>query len=110
MINDYDDVYILQDDEQPNPLYGMETFTLTPNVIACLQAGKRIYISVNDEYAVVLKLENLETVQPVKKIGYAECTSAMLKMWIDDILTDGEYNRIMDSLNAHYNAERRQDR
>ena len=58
MLNDYDDVYILQDDEQPDPLYGMETHTLTPNVIACLQAGKRIYIAVNDEYAVVLKLED----------------------------------------------------
>lgn len=57
MIYDYDDVYILQDDEQPDPLYGMEIRTLTPNAITCLQAGKRIYFAVNDEYAVVLKLD-----------------------------------------------------
>ena len=25
----------------------------------------------------------------------------MLMMWIDKVLTDGEYNRIMDKLNAH---------
>lgn len=64
MINDYDDVYILEDDEDPNPLYGMEIYTLTPNVIDCLQAGKRIYMSVNDEYAVVLKLEDIPYAQP----------------------------------------------
>lgn len=57
MINDYDGVYILEDEEQPDPLYGMETYTITPNVIACLQAGKRIYIPVNDEYAVVMKMD-----------------------------------------------------
>jgi hypothetical protein len=32
----------------------------------------------------------------------------MLKMWIDNVLTDGEYNRIMDKLNAHW-AERREE-
>lgn len=40
----------------------------------------------------------------VKEIGYGECANAMLKMWIDNVLTDGEYNRIMDRLNAHYNV------
>ena len=49
------------------------------------------------------------TKQPeAKEIGYAECANAMLKMWIDNVLTDGEYNRIMDKLNAHHNAGRRQ--
>ena len=42
-----------------------------------------------------------------KEIGYVECANAMLKMWIDNVLTDGEYNRIMDKLNAHHNAGRR---
>lgn len=44
-----------------------------------------------------------------KEIGYAECANAMLKMWIDNVLTDGEYNRIMDKLNTHHDAERRKD-
>lgn len=53
-------------------------------------------------------LENLPSAQPeAKEIGYAECANAMLKMWIDNVLTDGEYNRIMDKLNAHHSAERR---
>jgi len=55
-------------------------------------------------------INNLPSARPeVKEIGYAECANAMLKMWIDNVLTDGEYNRIMDKLNAHHNAERRQD-
>ena len=54
--------------------------------------------------------EQLPSARPeVKEIGYAECANAMLKMWIDNVLTDGEYNRIMDKLNAHHNAGRRQD-
>ena len=53
-------------------------------------------------------LDALPSAQPeVKEIGYAECANAMLKMWIDNVLTDGEYNRIMDRLNAHHNAGRR---
>jgi len=53
-------------------------------------------------------IEELPSAQPeVKEIGYAECANAMLKMWIDNVLTDGEYNRIMDRLNAHHNAGRR---
>ena len=56
------------------------------------------------------RLKALPSAQPeVKEIGYAECANAMLKMWIDNVLTDGEYNRIMDKLNAHHNAGRRQD-
>lgn len=34
------------------------------------------------------------------KITYQTCSDALLKMWMDNVLTDGEYNRIMDRLNA----------
>ena len=37
-----------------------------------------------------------------KPISYQDCANAMLMMWMDDVVTDGEYNRIMDKLNAHY--------
>ena len=40
-----------------------------------------------------------------KEIGYGECANAMLKMWIDNVLTDGEYNRIMDKLNKHWGKD-----
>lgn len=37
-----------------------------------------------------------------KAICYEDCADAMLKMWMENILTDAEYNRIMDKLNkAH---------
>lgn len=36
------------------------------------------------------------------EIGYGQCANAMLKMWIDNVVTDGEYNRIMDRLNKLY--------
>lgn len=65
--------------------------------------GEIVEESINVE-----RIEALPSAQPeVKEIGYAECANAMLKMWIDNVLTDGEYNRIMDRLNAHYDAERR---
>ena len=38
----------------------------------------------------------------IKPIEYRDCANAMLKMWMDNIVTDGEYNRIMDKLNAHW--------
>ena len=36
-----------------------------------------------------------------REIGYTECASALLKMWIDDVLTDGEYGKIMYKLNEN---------
>ena len=54
-------------------------------------------------------IEELPSAQPEQhEIGYSECANAMLKMWIDNVLTDGEYSRIMDKLNAHW-AERREE-
>ena len=54
-------------------------------------------------------LEKLSSAQPEPhEIGYSECANAMLKMWVDNVLTDGEYNRIMDKLNAHW-TERREE-
>ena len=46
----------------------------------------------------------VETLQPKQNnpIGYRECADAMLMMWMDDILTDGEYSSVMDKLNKSY--------
>jgi hypothetical protein len=47
--------------------------------------------------------ENIKALQPeIKPIGYRECSDTMLKMWMDNVLTDGEYYRIMDKLNAKW--------
>ena len=49
------------------------------------------------------QIANTTTIEPEQhEIGYSDCANAMLKMWIDNVLTDGEYNRIMDKLNAHW--------
>lgn len=35
-------------------------------------------------------------------ITYQDCANALLLMWTENVLTDGEFNRIMDKLNkAH---------
>ena len=48
-------------------------------------------------------IKKLPVVQPeVKPIDYRDCANAMLKMWIDNVVTDGEYYRIMDKLNAYW--------
>lgn len=55
------------------------------------------------------RINEMPPAQPEQhEIGYSECANAMLKMWIDNVLTDGEYSRIMDKLNAHW-AERREE-
>lgn len=46
------------------------------------------------------KEENME--KENHSISYGDCANAMLFMWMKDVLTDGEYNRIMDKLNAKY--------
>lgn len=37
--------------------------------------------------------------EDAKEISYTDCSNALLKMWMDNVLTDGEYNRIMEKLN-----------
>ena len=34
-------------------------------------------------------------------INYRVCANALLMMWMDKVLTDGEYGHIMDKLNAY---------
>ena len=53
-------------------------------------------------------IESLPSAEPQPKpISYIDCANAMLKMWIDNILTDGEYYRIMDKLNSKHMADMR---
>lgn len=53
--------------------------------------------------AVNYVLRNMPSAQSeVRPIGYQDCSNAMLMMWMDNVVTDGEYNRIMDKLNAHW--------
>lgn len=48
-------------------------------------------------------IEALPSAEPeIKPIEYRDCANAMMKMWMDNVVTDGEYSRIMDKLNAHW--------
>ena len=52
------------------------------------------------------KIEQLPSAQQeIKPIGYNDCSNAMMKMWMDNVVTDGEYNRIMDKLNAYWRSK-----
>lgn len=52
------------------------------------------------------EVESLPSAEPQPKpISYIECANAMLKMWIDNVLTDGEYYRIMEKLNSKHMAD-----
>ena len=55
------------------------------------------------EKYIVEKIDRMPTIQPeYHEIGYRECADAVLKMWMDNVLTDGEHNRIIDKLNAKW--------
>jgi len=51
-----------------------------------------------DEY---IRREDVVPIEP-QEIGYDQCANAMPKMWMDNVVTDEEYNRIMDRLNKLY--------
>lgn len=79
---------------------------------AAIDAIRKIYDSVGilgEKWAVdkcQMAIKDLPSVQPeVKPIEYRDCANAMLRMWMDNVVTDGEYNRIMGKLNAHWRME-----
>lgn len=70
------------------------------------KAENQYYLGYIDEYtknAIIKFLNSLPSAQPeIKEIDYSQCADAMLKMWIDKVVTDGEYYRIMDKLNIYW--------
>jgi len=52
-------------------------------------------------------IEELPSAHPeVKPIDYRDCADAMLMMWMWNVLTDGEYNKIMNKLNSFWTERR----
>ena len=48
-------------------------------------------------------IDEQPTIQPEPhEIGYDGCANALLKMWMDNVLTDGDYYRIADKLNKKW--------
>ena len=56
-------------------------------------------ISLEDAAYAIEQLPSVQQEVNPADIDYYYCSNAMLKMWIDNVLTDGEYNKIMDKLN-----------
>lgn len=72
----------------------------SPNTFSKLPYSEKCRVDELD--TAIATLVNLPSAQPeVKKISYTDCANAMLMMLMDEVLTDGEYNRIMDKLNEH---------
>ena len=72
--------------------------TLENTKTAISENGERYIAKQN----AIMRIDALPSAQPeVKQISYTDCANAMLMMWMDKVLTDGEYNRIMDKLNEH---------
>ena len=51
--------------------------------------------------AVRKAFDAMQTAEP-HEIGYDDCANALLKMWMDNVLTDGDYYRITDKLNKKW--------
>jgi len=53
--------------------------------------------------ALKIMTDEQPTIQPEPhEIGYDDCANALLKMWMDNVLTDGDYYRIADKLNKKW--------
>ena len=46
---------ILKEGEKADPLWGIGTEYITDKDIDALKSGKRLYMTINDEYAVVIR-------------------------------------------------------
>lgn len=63
-----------------------------------------------DTKSIVDLLNDLPSAQPeVKPISYMDCANALMMMWIDKVLTDGEYKKIMDKLNTYEMKKRKEE-
>ena len=61
---------------------------------------RKNYCEANKEYI----QQQIRQAQKEQPIGYRECADAMLMMWMDNVVTDSEYNKIMDRLNKQYST------
>ena len=54
----------------------------------------------------IRRLEDLPSALSIKPdnkpISYQDCSDALLMMWMENVLTDGEYRRIADKLKSRW--------
>ena len=64
---------ILENGERADPLWGMDTEIITDEMIEALEQGKRLYLSVNGEYAVVIKKDGKRNTDKPEVIRCKDC-------------------------------------
>ena len=47
----------------------------------------------------------MSDVKESNPMSYSDCCAALLQLWIDNVLTDNEYYRIIDKLNKKQQSE-----
>ena len=45
---------------------------------------------------------------PTATVGYTYCANALMKLWMENIITDGQYSSIMDKLNLAFKEDKSQ--
>lgn len=60
-------------------------------------------------FALDVAIKALSEQQEVRPVTYLDCRKALLKMWMDNVITDVEHRRISDRLNAKEIQERGED-
>ena len=51
----------------------------------------------------------IEALKEEHEIGYRECSDALLKMWMDNVLTDRQYYNIMGKLFLYWEHRKREE-
>ena len=57
-----------------------------------------LLLSKNEVMRAIKNLREAESL--IHPISYTDCANAMIKMWMENVVTDGEYSKIMDKLNT----------
>lgn len=73
--------------------------------LAAIDATKKHYRAHDNDLLelIAFDIKQLPPIQPEShEIGYDDCANALLKMWMDNVLTDGDYYRIADKLNKKW--------
>lgn len=75
---------------------------INPHIIQANDEQSQKYNNENREALLIAYklLKERKTKEEITPISYSDCCNALLRMWMDNVLTDSEYNRIMDKLNA----------
>lgn len=80
-------------DELIDELKHLQTYKL-------FEGDEQVLIDRDDTIEIFAKHIRASAQPEVKPIDYRDCSCALLKMWIENVLTDSEYRRIHGKLNS----------